>query len=451
MLPATAAIIGYGRFGRLWAAILASDLDVLVHDVDPAALAMARTDGVHTVGLDDALSAGAIFYCVPISSLEPTVMEHATRLTGLAASAPLFADVLSVKVLPRRVFEHHLPPSCSALLTHPLFGPDSADASHLTGHRIVLDSLRMEADAFAAWKDLFERKGLTTLVMSSDEHDRLAAVSQGVTHFVGRTLERFGFVPTQVDTLGTRKLHEIADQVCNDTWQLFTDLEAQNPHTAAMRVHLSEAQNAVFDALLPDRIVTDRLVIGIQGGAGSFNDQAARHYLSRTPDEPYELAYLHTTENVLRALEAGDVDRGLFAIHSSHGGVVTESIQAMAERRFAIVEEFEIRIAHALMVAPGADIDKVDTIMTHPQVLSQCRVTLEREYPHLRLTSGEGELIDHAKVAELLGRGDLPPTTATMGSSVLADLHGLRIVARDLQDLRENFTSFLWVRRPGPR
>ena len=196
------------------------------------------------------------------------------------------------------------------------------------------------------------------------------------------------------------------------------------------------------------RYQAERIVVGIQGGAGSFNEEAARHYLNRTPEEAYELAYLHTTENVLRALEAGAVDRGLFAIHSSHGGMVTESIHAMAHRRFAIVEEFEIRIAHALMVAHDADLDEVDTIMTHPQVLSQCRTTLERDYPLLRLTSGEGDLIDHAKVAELLGRGELPATVATMGSSVLADLHGLRVVARDLQDVADNLTSFLWVQRP---
>jgi len=53
--------------------------------------------------------------------------------------------------------------------------------------------------------------------MSADEHDRLAAQSQGLTHFVGRTLERFGFTPTPIDTLGTTKLHEITAQVSNDT------------------------------------------------------------------------------------------------------------------------------------------------------------------------------------------------------------------------------------------
>ena len=70
-------------------------------------------------------------------------------------------------------------------------------------------------------------------------------------------------------------------------------------------------------------------------------------------------------------------------------------------------------------------------------------------YPHLRQTSGEGDLIDHAKVAELLAQAETSrPSIATMGSSVLADIHGLRVIEDNLQDLGENFTSFLWVERP---
>jgi prephenate dehydratase len=36
-----------------------------------------------------------------------------------------------------------------------------------------------------------------------------------------------------------------------------------------------------------------------------------------------------------------------------------------------------------------------------------------------------------------------------MGSRVLADMYGLHVIEDDLQDLDENFTSFLWVQRPG--
>jgi arogenate dehydrogenase (NADP+) len=443
----TVAVLGFGRFGRVWASMLRDDWDVVVHDSDPARQQAAATEGFTVVPLQTALSASTICYCVPISAFEATLQEHQPYFAGLTGPRTLI-DTLSVKVYAREVFDRHLPPAYQAMLTHPMFGPDSVAVGGLAGQPIVLDRYRMHEEDFIRWEQYFVRKGLNVVVMSADEHDRLAAESQGVTHFVGRTLERFGFSRTPIDTLGTRTLHEITAQVTNDTEQLFVDLQTRNPYTSAMRVRLSHAQDTVFDQLLPNRVFPDRLVVGIQGGRGSFNEEAARHYLSAA-GVPSELVYLHTTERVLRAMHEGTVDRGLFAIHNSVGGMVGESVRAMARYRFDIIEEFEIKIAHALMMSSTGVAADVDTVMTHPQVLAQCRSTLSKKYPNLRQTSGEGDLIDHAKVAELIGSGELPANIATMGSSVLADIHGLRVIEDNLQDLDENFTSFLWVQRPG--
>jgi prephenate dehydrogenase len=428
--------------------MLAEDWTVFVHDADQQRAEEAVAGGFASLPLRTALEADVVFYCVPISSFEATLQEHRPVFDEMKGERTL-VDVLSVKVYARTVFDRHLPPGYAAMLTHPMFGPDSVAVQGIAGQTIVLDSYRMSDDAFAGWADYFARKGLEVVVMTADEHDRLAAVSQGVTHFVGRTLERFGFEPTPIDTLGTRTLHEITAQVTNDTEQLFVDLQTRNPYTGAMRLRLSEAQDRVVDQLLPNRLVTDRLVVGIQGGRGSFNEEAAQHYMSRTPDVPYELVYLHTTDGVLRALHQGTVDRGQFAIHNSVGGMVGESVTAMARYRFDIVEEFAIAIAHCLMMTAGGDVAAIDTIMTHPQVLGQCQATLQARYPSLRQTSGEGDLIDHAKVAELLGQGALPRNIATMGSRLLADIHGLTIIQDNLQDLDNNLTSFLWVQRSG--
>jgi prephenate dehydrogenase len=448
-LPAkTAAVIGFGRFGRLWASILRDDCELVVYDATRESRDEATAQGFTAAPLEAALSSDVIFYCVPISAFEATLQEHLPHFAAQTEPRTLI-DTLSVKVHPREVFDRHLPSTYQAMLTHPMFGPDSVAVGGLAGQPIVLDRYRMHEETFVLWEQYFTRKGLNVVVMSADEHDRLAAESQGVTHFVGRTLERFGFAPTPIDTLGTRTLHEITAQVTNDTEQLFIDLQTRNPYTSAMRVRLSHAQDAVFDQLLPNRVVTTRVVVGIQGGRGSFNEEAARHYMGRTPDVPYELVYLHTTERVLRALHEGSVDRGLFAIHNSVGGMVGESVRAMARYRFDIVEEFAIKIAHALMMSSTAALSDVDTVMTHPQVLAQSRTTLAKKYPNLQQTSGEGDLIDHARVAELISQGRLAPNIATMGSRVLADIHGLRVIEDNLQDLDENFTSFLWVERPG--
>lgn len=70
----------------------------------------------------------------------------------------------------------------------------------------------------------------------------------------------------------------------------------------------------------------DKLLLGIQGGKGSFNEEAAIYYLNKLEIHSYELIYLHTSKNVLSELNAGKINRGQFAIHNTLGGVVDESI-----------------------------------------------------------------------------------------------------------------------------
>jgi prephenate dehydratase len=85
--------------------------------------------------------------------------------------------------------------------------------------------------------------------------------------------------------------------------------------------------------------------------------------------------------------------------------------------------------------------------MSHPQVFAQCKTTLPEKYPELKQISGQGELIDHANVAKQMAAKKLPKNVATMGSKVLAELYGLKIVEDNLQDAKENYTSFLVVSR----
>jgi prephenate dehydrogenase len=110
--------------------------------------------------------------------------------------------------------------------------------------------------------------------MTSEEHDRFAAESQGLTHFIGRTLDDFGLKPTPIDTLGAEKLSEVTDQVRHDTWQLFLDLQRYNPYTKDVRKNLRSSFEKTYDAILPQKTQEETVVIGIQGGVGSFNEEA---------------------------------------------------------------------------------------------------------------------------------------------------------------------------------
>lgn len=182
---------------------------------------------------------------------------------------------------------------------------------------------------------------------------------------------------------------------------------------------------------------------GIQGGAGSFNEEALLYYLQSADIKQYEIVSLYTTERVLQRLSSGQIDYGLFAIHNSLGGRVHESFEAIRTYRFQVLAEVEIPIRHYLLKKPNVPFWQIDTIMTHPQVLKQCRATLQKKYADVRLSSGQKDFRNTARVAQAVADGELPHTTAVIGSARLSKLYGLQIVDGNLQDAQTNRTRFL--------
>lgn len=424
-------IIGHGRFGQTLERLLKDDFDLIIY----------KRNG--DVSLEKAYESDVIFFAVPIASFEEVINEHKQYFRP----EHILIDVLSVKMHPKTIFEKYLKETkTQALLTHPMFGPDSSK-NGFENLPMILDKFKTSNETYDFWKKYFADKKLRVIEMTAEEHDKLAADSQGLTHFIGRLLEEFDMQPTAIDTIGAKKLQEVKEQTCNDTWELFMNLQHFNPYTKHMRIKVGEAYDKLYRKLIPKQKSFDHITIGIQGGKGSFNEEAIQYYLQRNNITSFEIKYLHTSENVLKALHEGDIDQGQFAIHNSIGGIVGESVHAMAKYKFQIVEEFAIKIAHALMIRKDATLHDITTIMTHPQVLAQCKNTLSQKYPNLRQISGEGELIDHALVAKQLSEKNLPKEVAVMGSKVLAEIYDLTIVETDLQDLKENYTSFLLVER----
>ena len=190
-------------------------------------------------------------------------------------------------------------------------------------------------------------------------------------------------------------------------------------------------------------------IIGIQGGQGSFNEQAAKIWAASNEETIVnpKIEYLYTSENVMRALEAGEIDLGTCALHNAIGGIVDESIHALAEHRVKVAAKLAIEITHSLMKKKGVELGAINTIYAHPQVFAQCRQNLATNYPDLSLVSGEGDMIDTAVAAKALAEGKLPDSVAILGPEILADLYDFDVVIRNQQDQKNNFTTFLILSR----
>lgn len=181
----------------------------------------------------------------------------------------------------------------------------------------------------------------------------------------------------------------------------------------------------------------ESLKIGISGVAGSFSEEAALKYLEKQ-SLTGELVYLVSAENVLSAVEKGEVDYGIVPVENSTGGVVIETIYALSQHTCKIQELFNIEVIQNLLVHPEAKLADITEIVSHDQALKQCRMTLKREYPNMELR----EYADTAKAAEDLAKGTLPKTSAVIASANAAKLYGLTVAAPAIQDLKYNFTTF---------
>ncbi len=235
-------VYGLGRFGSFWASLLAKRHQVSVFNRSPG-----RTvpSGVKQVSLEQLMAENdTIYLCCAISAMEPVLNE----LRPLVRPGQVIADTCSVKVVPAQQMLTLLPPEVSLLATHPMFGPDSARQG-LAGLPLVLHNLRQAEDAFNFWKEDFSALGLSVISMTPDEHDKAAAYTQGVTHFIGRVLSDMHLTDHPIATQGYKKLLDIVQQTCNDPFQLFIDLQTYNPYTSEMREDLKHSLDRILERL----------------------------------------------------------------------------------------------------------------------------------------------------------------------------------------------------------
>ena len=179
--------------------------------------------------------------------------------------------------------------------------------------------------------------------------------------------------------------------------------------------------------------------IGICGNRGSFSEEATEHYCQKEQITQKDYNYLVTAENVLTAVENETVEKGIFPIENSNGGVVIESVYAMAHHVFAIEKLFEIDIRHFLLARKGVKTDDIVTIASHPQALKQCRMYLKRIWSGVDLKEYE----DTAQAAKDLADGKLEEGVAVIAPEICAKLYELDVLEENIQDLKFNFTTFV--------
>lgn len=147
-----------------------------------------------------------------------------------------------------------------------------------------------------------------------------------------------------------------------------------------------------------------------------------------------------TFEDAFTDLSQRDGDYAMIAVENTVAGRVADVHHLLPGSGLFIVGEHFERIRHQLMVLPGTKLEDIETVHSHVHALGQCRRVI-RELGLKPVIAP-----DTAGAAREL-RDDGDRTRAVIASALAAELYGLEIVRRDIEDAEHNTTRFIVLSR----
>jgi chorismate mutase/prephenate dehydratase len=196
---------------------------------------------------------------------------------------------------------------------------------------------------------------------------------------------------------------------------------------------------AIWRELMSGSFVLERpLRIGYLGPGGSFSHNAAMLKFGQSVEyEP-----LTDITSIFDEVSKGHCDLGLAPVENTMGGGVIETLDALIDSDVKVCAEVLMAIHHNLL--GNCSMEQVEKIYSKPEVFAQCRNWLSATFKGTQTIP----VASTARAAQLAAE---EPSAAAIGSSVAAELYGLRIICENIEDIANNVTRFLVISREDAR
>ncbi|OYW61005.1 MAG: prephenate dehydratase [Rhodobacterales bacterium 12-65-15] len=175
--------------------------------------------------------------------------------------------------------------------------------------------------------------------------------------------------------------------------------------------------------------------IAFQGELGAYSHQAcaqARPAMEAVPST--------TFDEVVEKVARGEVDLGMLAVENSTYGRVADVHSLLPKSGLHIVDEAFLRVHVNLLGVPGARLENVREAHGHVVILPQCAGFLKAHGIRGLVSS------DNARAAREVAEGG-DKTKAALASELAAEIYGLEVLARQIEDQANNTTRFLVMSR----
>lgn len=171
--------------------------------------------------------------------------------------------------------------------------------------------------------------------------------------------------------------------------------------------------------------------VAFQGEIGAYSEEAAFQFFGSS----IQIRPRETLEEVFKVVEEGGVEFGVVPVENSLEGSISRVYDLLLDSTLRVCGEIELRVIHCLIASPGAGLDTIKRVYSHPQALAQCRNFLK----HLNC-----ELIptyDTAGSVKMIKEKGMPDSAAIAGARA-AEIYGMKVIAQEIEDNPNNFTRF---------
>lgn len=170
-----------------------------------------------------------------------------------------------------------------------------------------------------------------------------------------------------------------------------------------------------------------------QGVEGAYSHEAALTYFGEGAD----VRHVKTWEDAMEEVESGRADYGVIPIENSSAGAVSDNYDLLLRHDNVIVAEICIPVNHMLLGLPGASLEDIQTVYSHPQALMQSSQYLNA-HPQWQQFSVVNTAVAAKKVLE-----DQERSQAAVASQAAGKLYGLVPLAQGINHNKNNTTRFL--------
>ena len=174
--------------------------------------------------------------------------------------------------------------------------------------------------------------------------------------------------------------------------------------------------------------------VAIQGGVGSNHHRMATLLMPNI--QTNQIAFCDSFQEVFDAVKKNKSQKGLIAIENTIAGSIAENFDLLLSSDLQVVAEASLRIHHCLISHPGAKLQNLKRVFSHPMALWQCRDFLRKNSLVEKVFFDTAAAVEYIKARNNKAEAAIAPKLA-------AEMYQMQVLSDDIQTNSQNITRFL--------